>query len=128
MRTGRRAARAGRLAALARAPHLPFERTRSRPERRFLRLCSDQGLPVPLVNVPLLGYEVDFLWPACRLVVEMDGSHHDDPRIRAADAERDARLVAAGFRVERVRPRALTAAPESLASGLRELIASAVAA
>ncbi|HET6831613.1 MAG TPA: DUF559 domain-containing protein [Solirubrobacterales bacterium] len=93
------------LLALAREPHLPFERTRSRPERRFLRFCAEHGLSIPLVNVSLLGYEVDFLWPAGRLVVEMDSSHHDDPRSRSQDAARDDQLGAAGFRVSRLRPR-----------------------
>ena len=53
---------------------------------------ADHGLPIPLVNVPLLGFEVDFLWPNQKLVVEMDSSHHDSPRARAADAARDAEL------------------------------------
>jgi hypothetical protein len=116
------------LVALARAPHLPFERTRSRPERRFLRFCAEHGLPVPLVNAPLLGYEVDFLWPRPRLIVEMDSSHHDDPRARAADAERDRRLRGAGFAVERVRLRRLSDRSEAFAAGLREWLARTDAA
>jgi len=108
----------GALLALAREPHLPFERTRSRPERRFLRFCADHDLPIPLVNVPLLGYEVDFLWPAAKLVVELDSGHHDSPRARATDADRDARLGAHGFRVERVRDGRIRAAAAALAAEL----------
>jgi hypothetical protein len=33
-------------------------------------------LPLPAVNVPLRGYEVDFLWPDARFVVEADGGEH----------------------------------------------------
>jgi hypothetical protein len=113
----------GALLALVREAHLPFERTRSPPEARFLRFCADQGLPIPLVNVPLLGFEVDFLWPTQKLVVEIDSSHHDSPRARAADAARDAELGAAGFHVERIRPRRLATAPGALAARLRALIA-----
>ncbi|HEX5956668.1 MAG TPA: DUF559 domain-containing protein, partial [Solirubrobacterales bacterium] len=113
------------LLRLARAPHLPFERTRSRPEGRFLRFCAEHGLPIPLVNVPLLGHEVDFLWPAEKLAVEMDSSYHDSPTARAADAARDAQLAVAGFRVVRVRPRRLATAPGALAAALRALIAGA---
>jgi len=121
VRSARRAG-TGRLIALAGEPHLPFERTRSRSERRFLRFCADSGLPVPLVNVPLVGYEVDFLWPQSRLVVEIDGPHHDGPRSRADDDARDGRLAAVGFRVERIPVRRLDA-PGALAYELRALIA-----
>jgi very-short-patch-repair endonuclease len=40
---------------------------------------------------------VDFLAPACRLVVEVDGTYHGR-RLRADD-RRDARLQAMGYRV-----------------------------
>jgi very-short-patch-repair endonuclease len=55
----------------------------------------------------------------------MDSSHHDHPRARAADAERDRRLRGAGFAVERVRSRTLAERPDSLAAGLREQLARA---
>jgi very-short-patch-repair endonuclease len=42
-------------------------------------------------------YIVDFLAPACRLVVEVDGAYH--ARRLRADARRDARLRVLGFRV-----------------------------
>jgi uncharacterized protein DUF559/putative AbiEi antitoxin of type IV toxin-antitoxin system len=93
----------GVLLGLARAAHLPFERTRSRGEARFLRFCADNELPIPLVNVPLLDYEADFFWPRQRLVVEVDSDYHDSPRARRSDARRDAELRAAGHVVIRVR-------------------------
>jgi len=49
------------------------EMTRSELERHFLRLCLRHHLPAPLVNAPLCGYEVDFLWSGAKLVVETDG-------------------------------------------------------
>ena len=99
-----------------------MDRTRSPSAARFLRLCSDGGLPIPLVNVPLLGYEVDFLWPECRLVVEVDGSHHNSPSARAADGARDAALAAAGYPVIRVMPSEMRRGGEALLERIRSLI------
>lgn len=115
----------GHLTRLIAGPALAFDRTRSRPEARFLRFCANQGLPIPLVNVPLLGYEVDFLWPGARLVVELDSSHHDSPSAKASDAARDARLAVAGYRVLRLRPQRLNVAPKALADQIRGLIGRA---
>jgi very-short-patch-repair endonuclease len=52
-------------------------------------------------QVPLLGrFIADFLAPAERLVVEIDGGYHvEHPR---ADARRDAALARAGYRVLRL--------------------------
>jgi hypothetical protein len=38
-----------------------------------LALVRAAGLPDPLVNARVGRYEVDFLWPEERLVVEVDG-------------------------------------------------------
>lgn len=47
--------------------------------------------------------EADFLWRARRLVIEADGAAwHDDPLTRELDAERQAALEAAGYRVLRI--------------------------
>ena len=45
---------------------------------------------------------VDFLAPARKLVVEVDGGYHADVRRQRADARRDKRLERAGYRVVRV--------------------------
>jgi very-short-patch-repair endonuclease len=77
--------------------------TRSEAERRMRRLAQAAGLDQPLVNVPLLGFVVDFLWPDQRLVVEVDGYRFHGHRQRfESDRRRDQRLVAAGYRVIRV--------------------------
>ena len=49
----------------------------------------------------MLGYEVDFLWPAARFVVEADGSDHLDPLQRDRDNTRDITLARAGYLVRR---------------------------
>lgn len=52
-------------------------------------------------QVPLLGrFIADFLAPAQRLVIEVDGAYH--ARCRQADARRDAVLARAGYRVLRL--------------------------
>lgn len=92
-------------ALLAEAP-LPLSETRSRLERLTLRICRANDLPLPSVNVPLHGYEVDFLWEAARFVVEADGGHHRGPQ-RDSDNERDSTLSRAGFLVRRYSEAAL---------------------
>jgi very-short-patch-repair endonuclease len=54
--------------------------TRSDTEAAFLLLCHDNGLPLPLVNQYLNGFETDFHWPQLRLVVEVDGFEHHRER------------------------------------------------
>ncbi len=110
------------LAALAGECSLPVARARNSGEAEFVRFCRNRGLPIPAVNVPLLGYEVDFLWEDRRLVAELDSGHHDSPRARRSDAERDARLRACGFGVVRFRRREMTLDPGVLAARLRRLL------
>jgi very-short-patch-repair endonuclease len=55
-------------------------RTRSDTEAAFILLCREHGLPLPLVNQHLNGYETDFHWPERRLVVEVDGFEHHRER------------------------------------------------
>ena len=79
------------------------ERTKSPPEALFLRLCLARGLPEPLVNARLHGYEVDFQWPAARLVVEIDSyTYHRSWAQRQRDLRRDAALQVRGHRVLRL--------------------------
>jgi very-short-patch-repair endonuclease len=51
----------------------PPELSTSSLEDAFLALLDRHGLPRPRVNVPMLGYTLDFLWPQARLIVETDG-------------------------------------------------------
>ncbi len=75
--------------------HMGSAGTRSRAEDAFLQLVE----PEPLVNMDLLGFEIDFRWPDQRLVVEVDGPQH---ALRTeADKARDRALNAAGWTVLR---------------------------
>jgi hypothetical protein len=92
---------AGVIAELLRESVLPLEETRSLLEEIILETCREGELPLPAVNVPLLGWEVDFLWERERFVVEADGGDHLNPRQRDRDNERDAALGRAGYLVRR---------------------------
>jgi very-short-patch-repair endonuclease len=99
--------------------------TRSELEERFLALVRDAGLPEPEVNAEVGPYEIDFLWRAQRLAVELDGwSFHSDRAAFEDDRRRDADLVARGFRVIRITWREL----ENNAVAVPARIAAALAA
>jgi len=72
---------------------------RSRSERRIDAQLVALGVPRPEVNVAIPRgdgryIEIDLLWRAARLAVELDGPHHELPEQRARDAERDGWLLA----------------------------------
>ena len=77
---------------------IPSARRPSRARRNSSPLIRDTD---PLVNTKLHGFEVDFKWPEHRLVVEVDGPHHQRARVKRDDAARDGILRAAGYRVLR---------------------------
>jgi very-short-patch-repair endonuclease len=99
LRRGRPGAPA--LKAVLNLHHQP-SLTRSEAEQRLLELVRIARLPAPETNQPLLGYEVDFLWRAQKLVVEVDGfAFHSTRQAFERDRRRDAHLQAAGYRVIR---------------------------
>ena len=76
--------------------------TRSEAEERLLHLIRRAELPPPEVNVQLDGIEVDFLWRAQGLVVEVDGfEFHSTRADHQRDHRRDSELLATGLRVQR---------------------------
>jgi very-short-patch-repair endonuclease len=93
---------ARRLRALLRdREHLTV--TRSEAEERFLVLTRDAALPAPELNVRLHAFEVDFLWRAERVVVEVDGfTHHGSRSAFERDRAKSAALAALGFTVIRI--------------------------
>jgi hypothetical protein len=95
--------------------------TRSELEERFLGLCDRFGLPRPNVNTVIEGEEVDFLWPDCALIVEVDGYEwHRSPSAFTSDRERDVQLVLAGFRVLRFTWAQVTGRPNYVARAVRQ--------
>ena len=65
-----------------------------------LRQLKEQGFHFRR-QVPIDGFIVDFACYRARLIVEVDGSQHDEPDHAARDLRRDAHLRAEGFRVLR---------------------------
>lgn len=117
-RTGRH--RLGRV--LAGYGHEPF--TRSEAERRFLALCRRHGIPEPRVNACVGGYEVDFLWPDARLVVEVDGAaFHHTRRAFHSDRRGDRALATLGVQAVRITWRDLCDRPDGLAADLLSILA-----
>jgi uncharacterized protein DUF559 len=94
-------------AALARATRRTPQLMRSELEIAFRKLVRRAGLPEPLCNHTLDApdhphLEVDFYWPAHRLVVETDGwDTHKTKAAFKSDRRKDAALTAAGYRVMR---------------------------
>ena len=80
----------------------------------FLALCDAATTsPSPETNDHVDGYEVDFVWPAERLIAELDGAAaHRTRRAFEEDRIRDAELTAAGYRVMRFTHRRLEREPE----------------
>lgn len=73
-------------------------RLRSGSERRLLALIRQAGLPEPLVNAPLHGFEADLYWPTHRLVVEVDSyGFHTTTWAYERDRRKDAVLRAQGL-------------------------------
>jgi very-short-patch-repair endonuclease len=104
-------------AALQALLDAPF--TRSEAERKLLRLVRAAGLPPPQTNVRIGRFEVDAIWPAERLVVEVDGfAFHGSRAAFERDRARDADLQALGYGVIRITWRQLTRTPHEVVARL----------
>jgi len=94
-------------------------RVRSTLETDLLQIIRTAGLPEPIINGRVAGIEVDFHWPALRLVAEADGWRFHGGRERAnADRDRDQRLLVTGWRVIRFTRDQIVAEPERCARRL----------
>jgi very-short-patch-repair endonuclease len=86
--------------------------TRSEAELRLLRLIRAAKLPEPRSNARIAGFEVDFLWPEARLVVEVDGfAFHGHRAAFERDRRRDMVLRDSGYDVIRITWRQLVEEP-----------------
>jgi hypothetical protein len=103
--------------------------TRSPLEDAFLELCDTHGIPRPLVNATVEGFEVDFCWPGARVIVETDGhTHHGTRAAFERDRARDARLTVLGWRVLRFTNRQVRLEGEWVAEVLRAVVVRAARA
>jgi very-short-patch-repair endonuclease len=100
----------------------PLEWTRSELEDRFLEMVERHELPPPVAGAIAEGYEVDFLWPADKLIVELDGfAAHGTRSGFERDRLRDRRLTRTGFRTVRITARALRYDEGAIAADLDAL-------
>jgi very-short-patch-repair endonuclease len=112
-------------AALKEVIHIEPRLTRSEAERRLLHLIRAARLLEPRTNARAGRYEVDFLWPEHRLVVEVDGyAFHSSRSAFERDRRRDAELGAMGYRVIRITWRQIVEEPEATIA----ILAAALAA
>jgi hypothetical protein len=120
---GRRGAGVLRLALEKLGGHPAL--TRSELERRFLELVRKAGLPLPIVNGVVCGYEVDFHWTSQRLIVETDGrSVHGTPIAFERDRRRDLDLEVAGWHVLRLTWHQVVQSPSQAVRLLRRRLRS----
>jgi len=98
-------------------------------EARFLALVRGAGLPEPVRQLDVGSVDgwvgrVDVGFPAAKVIVELDGrTHHSSKLDREADARRDARLRAAGWRhIERFGWVEVTVSPDAVLARLRPLV------
>jgi hypothetical protein len=97
---------------------------RSPLEIRFAEFVREHGLPAPAQNVHVLGHEVDALWPAAKLVVELDSwEHHGHRAAFERDRARDPKLLLAGYRTIRITHRRLDVEARQITEELRVLLA-----
>jgi hypothetical protein len=118
-------------ATLARATRRTPQLTRSELEIAFRKLVGRAGLPEPLGNYTLDApdhpqLEVDFYWPAHRLVVETDGwDTHKTKAAFKSDRRKDAALTWAGYRVMRFTYDDVVYEPDTVVARLTQRSAAA---
>lgn len=112
-----------RLLALLDAEREPAM-TRSEAERRFRDLMRRSGMPMPLANARVAGFEVDALWADERVIVEVDGfAFHRSRQAFERDRLKAGALEARGFRVLRVSWRQIVEAPETVVASVATALA-----
>ncbi len=97
--------------------------TKSDLEEAMLAICRRHALPRPAFNAYVEGWEIDVVWRAHRLAVEVQSTrfHATSQRI-ARDAEKEADLMAAGWRVLHVADLHVVHEPEAVARRIIALL------
>ena len=123
---GRRARR--RIKPFLDAEQRHVEDTASPLEDRFAAFVVAHRLPPPQTNVLVDGDEVDALWPAARLIAELDSwEFHAHRAAFEKDRSRDTDHLLAGYRTIRVTHHRLSHEPDRLAAQIRALLAASEA-
>jgi very-short-patch-repair endonuclease len=108
-------------------------RTRSEIEELLVELVDELGLQRPEFNVQIEvdgeTFEIDALWRAERIAVELDSRQfHDTPLAFERDRRRDRKLIAAGWRPVRITWRQITDERAAVGGDLTRMLAAARAA
>lgn len=99
------------------------EPTNSPLEDDFVEFAKRYGLPAPVTNTHLFGYEIDVLYPAERVIVEVDSvEFHSDRDAFERDRDRDATMLAADYLTVRVTDMRMTKTPEREARRLNAIL------
>ncbi len=103
--------------------------TRSEAERMLRRLLRRAALPLPQTNAKVEGYEVDFLWPKERVVVEVDSwQFHGHRAAFERDRRKNLALQAAGYEVLRITATQLAREPFLVIAQIARALARAARA
>jgi very-short-patch-repair endonuclease len=99
--------------------------TKSQAERLFTRLLNASGVSGWKANQKVIGYEVDVLFRAAKVVVEVDGfAFHADPEAFERDRLKQNALVLAGYQVLRFTWLDLTEYPERVVTLVQRAISA----
>lgn len=105
---------------LALEEHRESGETKSRVERRFLRLIREAELPKPRTNLFIEGYELDAYWPDQRFAVELDTyDYHGDVKSFEEDRYRQEDLKLKGIEMIRITGARIRQDPRGVATRLR---------
>jgi very-short-patch-repair endonuclease len=97
--------------------------TRSGKEDEFLVFCRAHGLPRPRINTKVHGHEVDALFAAEMVIVEIDGwGFHNSRRSFETDRDRDADLAQHGYVTIRITSARLEDRPAREAARLKRIL------
>jgi very-short-patch-repair endonuclease len=120
---GRRGAHTLKRIAEREGPAAP---THEGAEERFLAVVRQSGLPQPEVNARIHGYEVDFLWRAQRVALEIDSwDFHRTRNAFERDRLKGARLSAGGLNVVRATGRQINDEPVAVVVRIAQTLANA---
>jgi hypothetical protein len=98
--------------------------TRSGWEDDFPEFCAAHGLPTPIMGPVICGYVVDAVFPAEKVIVELDSWEFHKTRIAfETDRERDAETLAHGYITLRITWDRIDGTPAREARRLRTILA-----
>jgi very-short-patch-repair endonuclease len=90
-----------------------LRRSQSTPEALLWKILRDRRMKVKFRRqMPIGAFIVDFVCVRQRLIVELDGPHHNDPEQKLNDARRELWLKQQSFRVLRITTDEMIGDPE----------------